>query len=66
MREDALYVAPDKPVRDEIEWHSVTNAIAHQSTAILRFEDVFVNPEPVWSGSLFVHEARRRFPNIDP
>jgi hypothetical protein len=29
MREDALDVPPDKPVRDEIKGHGVTNPIAH-------------------------------------
>jgi hypothetical protein len=66
MREDACHLAPHKPVRDEIEWDSVTNAIADQSSALLRLEDVLVNPEPVRSGNLFVDKARRWFPDIDP
>src|SRR4029079_9629496 len=62
--EDALDVRPHQPPVDkEIEWHRVTDAIAHERSAVTLLKTVLVNPLAIRAANLLVDKANGRFPD---
>src|SRR5689334_6499679 len=64
--ENILNVRAHKPaMKQRIQRQGVLNVVACESAAALLLEGVFVDPLPIRSANLFVHEPMRRLPGSD-
>jgi hypothetical protein len=66
-REYPYQIGPHHPPMDQpVQGHRVTHGVAYQRPPVPGLKRVLVNPQPIGTAQLFIHEAVRRFPGIDP